>query len=318
MQAKLEAQEKDLYEIIVNAIGNEYGNKQSKYEMEGLEELKKNIKLTRNVKLDDDIYMAFLEPLKNKISDTIIKKYDSKVGVNFVFDISNMLYTGLEKVKDRKVTSSGKVYTLKYDMSWAAHGILVASATLYDYKNSEVTKMTLTNLDTEEGAKNLAQYATGLAILNKEVQENAVYEVTKEVFKDIIKDNKVASKLAKTLKFGQEITNAMLTDEAAKKFAAARGGALQELVNSKGQGWLINTARNCVRGMIAKYIPNGQNIVKAVDQVDKINKTVTRYSNIYKNYNSYNSKTPADELKKMELEFNSYSEALSKILSAIR
>lgn len=318
LQAKLEAHEKDLYEIIVNAIGNEYGNKQSKYEMEGLEELKKNIKLTRNVKLDDDIYMAFLEPLKNKISDTIIKKYDSKVGVNFVFDISNMLYTGLEKVKDRKVTSSGKVYTLKYDMSWAAHGILVASATLYDYKNSEVTKMTLTNLDTEEGAKNLAQYATGLAILNKEVQENAVYEVTKEVFKDIIKDNKVASKLAKTLKFGQEITNAMLTDEAAKKFAAARGGALQELVNSKGQGWLINTARNCVRGMIAKYIPNGQNIVKAVDQVDKINKTVTRYSNIYKNYNSYNSKTSADELKKMELEFNSYSEALSKILSAIR
>lgn len=318
LQAKLEAQEKDLYEIMVNAIGNEYVNKQYTYEMEGLEELKKNIKLTRNVKLDDDIYMAFLEPLKNKISDTIIKKYDSKVGVNFVFDISNMLYTGLEKVKDRKVTSSGKVYTLKYDMSWAAHGILVASATLYDYKNSEVTKMTLTNLDTEEGAKNLAQYATGLAILNKEVQENAVYEVTKEVFKDIIKDNKVASKLAKTLKFGQEITNAMLTDEAAKKFAAARGGALQELVNSKGQGWLINTARNCVRGMIAKYIPNGQNIVKAVDQVDKINKTVTRYSNIYKNYNSYNSKTSADELKKMELEFNSYSEALSKILSAIR
>lgn len=318
LQAKLKAQEKDLYEIIVNAIGNEYGNKQSTYEREGLEELKKNIKLSRNVKLDDDIYMAFLEPLKNKISDTIIKKYDSKVGINFVFDISNMLYTGLEKVKDRKVTSGGKVYTLKYDMSWSVHGILVASATLYDYKNSEVTKMTLTNLDTEEGAKNLVQYATGLAILNKEVQENAVYEVTKEVFKDIIKDNKVASKLAKTLKFGQEITNAMLTDEAAKKFAAARGGALQELVNSKGQGWLINTARNCVRGMIAKYIPNGQNIVKAVDQVDKINKTVTKYSDMYKNYNSYNSKTSADELKKMELEFNSYSEALSKILSAIR
>lgn len=318
LQAKLEANKKDLYEIIVNAIGNEYGNKQSTYEMEGLEELKKNIKLTKNVKLDDDIYIAFLEPLKNKISDTIIKKYDSKVGINFVFDISNMLYTGLEKVKDRKVTSGGKVYTLKYDMSWSVHGILVASATLYDYKNSEVTKMTLTNLDTEEGAKNLAQYATGLAILNKEVQENAVYEVTKEVFKDIIKDNKVASKLAKTLKFGQEITNAMLTDEAAKKFAATRGGALQELVNSKGQGWLINSARNCVRGMIAKYIPNGQNIVKAVDQVDKINKTVTKYCDMYKNYNSYNSKTSADELKKMELEFNSYSEALSKILSAIR
>lgn len=318
LQAKLEAHKKDLYEIIVNAIGNEYGNKQSTYEMEGLEELKKNIKLSRNVKLDDDIYMAFLGPLKNKISDTIIKKYDSKVGINFVFDISNMLYTGLEKVKDRKVTSGGKVYTLKYDMSWSVHRILVASATLYDYKNSEVTKMTLTNLDTEEGARNLAQYATGLAILNKEVQENAVYEVTKEVFKDIIKDNKVASKLAKTLKFGQEITNAMLTDEAAKKFAATRGGALQELVNSKGQGWLINSARNCVRGMIAKYIPNGQNIVKAVDQVDKINKTVTKYSDMYKNYNSYNSKTSTDELKKMELEFNSYSEALSKILSAIR
>lgn len=318
LQAKLEANKKDLYEIIVNAIGNEYGNEQSAYEMEGLEELKKNIKLTKNVKLDDDIYMAFLEPLKNKISDTIIKKYDSKVGINFVFDISNMLYTGLEKVKDRKVTSGGKVYTLKYDMSWSVHGILVASATLYDYKNTEVTKMTLTNLDTEEGARNLAQYATGLAILNKEVQENAVYEVTKEVFKDIIKDNKVASKLAKTLKFGQEITNAMLTDEAAKKFADARGGALQELVNSKGQGWLINSARNCVRGMIAKYIPNGQNIVKAVDQVDKINKTVTKYSDMYKNYNSYNSKTSTDELKKIELEFNSYSEALSKILIAIR
>lgn len=318
LQAKLEAHEKDLYEIIVNAIGNEYGNKQSTYEMEGLEELKKNIKLSRNVKLDDDIYMAFLEPLKNKISDTIIKKYDSKVGINFVSDISNMLYTGLEKIKDRKVTSGGKVYTLKYDMSWSVHGILVASATLYDYKNTEVTKMTLTNLDTEEGARNLAQYATGLAILNKEVQENAVYEVTKEVFKDIIKDNKVASKLAKTLKFGQEITNAMLTDEAAKKFAAARGGALQELVNSKGQGWLINTARNCVRGIVEKYVPNGKNIVKAVDQIDKINKTITKYNNIYKSYNSYNSKTSADELKKMELEFNSYSEALSKILSAIR
>ena len=93
---------------------------------------------------------------------------------------------------------------------------------------------------------------------------------------------------------------------------------MQELVNSKGQGWLINSARNCVRGMIAKYIPNGQNIVKAVDQVDKINKTVTKYSDMYKNYNSYNSKTSTDELKKMELEFNSYSEALSKILSAIR
>lgn len=39
---------------------------------------------------------------------------------------------------------------------------------------------------------------------------------------------------------------------------------------------------------------------------------------MYKNYNSYNSKTSTDELKKMELEFNSYSEALSKILSAIR
>ena len=318
LQAKLEAQEKDLYEIIVNAIGNEYINKQSTYEMEGLEELKKNIKLTKNVKLDDDIYMAFLEPLKNKISDTIIKKYDSKVGINFVFDISNMLYTGLERVKDRKVTSGGKVYTLKYDMSWSVHGILVASATLYDYKNTEVTKMTLTNLDTEEGARNLAQYATGLAILNKEVQENAVYEVMKEVFKDIIKDNKVASKLAKTLKFGQEITNAMLTDEAAKKFAATRGGALQELVNNKGQGWIINTARNCVRGMIAKHIPGGQNIIKAVDQIDKINKTVTKYSGIYKSYNSYNSKTSADELKKMELEFNSYSEVLSKIFSAIR
>ena len=245
MQAKLEANKKDLYEIIVNAIGNEYGNKQSAYEMEGLEELKKNIKLTKNVKLDDDIYMAFLEPLKNKISDTIIKKYDSKVGINFVFDISNMLHTGLEKVKDRKVTSGGKVYTLKYDMSWSVHGILVASATLYDYKNSEVTKMILTNLDTEEGAKNLAQYATGLSILNKEVEENATYEVMKEVFKEITNDRKTASKLAKTLKFGQEITNAMLTDEAAKKFAATRGGALQELVNSKGQGWLINSARNC-------------------------------------------------------------------------
>ena len=318
LQAKLEANKKDLYEIIVNAIGNEYGNKQSAYEMEGLEELKKNIKLTKNVKLDDDIYMAFLEPLKNKISDTIIKKYDSKVGINFVFDISNMLHTGLEKVKDRKVTSGGKVYTLKYDMSWSVHGILVASATLYDYKNSEVTKMILTNLDTEEGAKNLAQYATGLSILNKEVEENATYEVMKEVFKEITNDRKTASKLAKTLKFGQEITNAMLTDEAAKKFAATRGGALQELVNSKGQGWLINSARNCVRGMIAKYIPNGQNIVKAVDQVDKINKTITKYSDMYKNYNSYNSKTSTDELKKMELEFNSYSEALSKILSAIR
>ena len=281
-------------------------------------QLKKNIKLTKNVKLDDDIYMAFLEPLKNKISDTIIKKYDSKVGINFVFDISNMLHTGLEKVKDRKVTSGGKVYTLKYDMSWSVHGILVASATLYDYKNSEVTKMILTNLDTEEGAKNLAQYATGLSILNKEVEENATYEVMKEVFKEITNDRKTASKLAKTLKFGQEITNAMLTDEAAKKFAATRGGALQELVNSKGQGWLINSARNCVRGIIAKYIPNGQNIVKAVDQVDKINKTVTKYSDMYKNYNSYNSKTSTDELKKMELEFNSYSEALSKILSAIR
>lgn len=314
LQAKLEAHEKDLYEIIVNAIGNEYGNKQSTYEMEGLEELKKNIKLSRNVKLDDDIYMAFLEPLKNKISDTIIKKYDSKVGINFVFDISNMLHTGLEKVKDRKVTSGGKVYTLKYDMSWSVHGILVASATLYDYKNSEVTKMILTNLDTEEGAKNLAQYATGLSILNKEVEENATYEVMKEVFKEITNDRKTASKLAKTLKFGQEITNAMLTDEAAKNFAEDRGGALKELIDKKGH----NTAQNCVRGIVEKYVPNGKNIVKAVNQIDKINKTITKYSNIYKNYNAYNSKTSADELKKMELEFNSYSEALSKILSAIR
>lgn len=314
LQAKLEAHEKDLYEIIVNAIGNEYGNKQSTYEMEGLEELKKNIKLSRNVKLDDDIYMAFLEPLKNKISDTIIKKYDSKVGINFVSDISNMLYTGLEKIKDRKVTSGGKVYTLKYDMSWSVHGILVASATLYDYKNSEVTKMILTNLDTEEGAKNLAKYATGLAILNKEVEENATYEVMKEVFKEITNDRKTASKLAKTLKFGQEITNAMLTDEAAKNFAEDRGGALKELIDKKGH----NTAQNCVRGIVEKYVPNGKNIVKAVDQIDKINKTITKYSNIYKNYNAYNSKTSADELKKMELEFNSYSEALSKILSAIR
>lgn len=314
MQAKLEAHEKNLYEIIVNAIGNEYGNKQSTYEMEGLEELKKNIKLSRNVKLDDDIYMAFLEPLKNKISDTIIKKYDSKVGINFVFDISNMLHTGLEKVKDRKVTSGGKVYTLKYDMSWSVHGILVASATLYDYKNSEVTKMILTNLDTEEGAKNLAQYATGLSILNKEVEENATYEVMKEVFKEITNDRKTASKLAKTLKFGQEITNAMLTDEAAKNFAEDRGGALKELIDKKGH----NTAQNCVRGIVEKYVPNGKNIVKAVNQIDKINKTITKYSNIYKNYNAYNSKTSADELKKMELEFNSYSEALSKILSAIR
>lgn len=314
LQAKLEAHEKDLYEIIVNAIGNEYGNKQSTYEMEGLEELKKNIKLSRNVKLDDDIYMAFLEPLKNKISDTIIKKYDSKVGINFVSDISNMLYTGLEKIKDRKVTSGGKVYTLKYDMSWSVHGILVASATLYDYKNSEVTKMILTNLDTEEGAKNLAKYATGLAILNKEVEENATYEVMKEVFKEITNDRKTASKLAKTLKFGQEITNAMLTDEAAKNFAEDRGGALKELIDKKGH----NTAQNCVRGIVEKYVPNGKNIVKAVDQIDKINKIITKYSNIYKNYNAYNSKTSADELKKMELEFNSYSEALSKILSAIR
>lgn len=314
LQAKLEAHEKDLYEIIVNAIGNEYGNKQSTYEMEGLEELKKNIKLSRNVKLDDDIYMAFLEPLKNKISDTIIKKYDSKVGINFVSDISNMLYTGLEKIKDRKVTSGGKVYTLKYDMSWSVHGILVASATLYDYKNSEVTKMILTNLDTEEGAKNLAKYATGLAILNKEVEENATYEVMKEVFKEITNDRKTASKLAKTLKFGQEITNAMLTDEAAKNFAEDRGGALKELIDKKGH----NTAQNCVRGIVEKYVPNGKNIVKAVDQIDKINKTITKYSNIYKNYNAYNSKTSADKLKKMELEFNSYSEALSKILSAIR
>lgn len=314
LQAKLEAHEKDLYEIIVNAIGNEYGNKQSTYEMEGLEELKKNIKLSRNVKLDDDIYMAFLEPLKNKISDTIIKKYDSKVGINFVSDISNMLYTGLEKIKDRKVTSGGKVYTLKYDMSWSVHGILVASATLYDYKNSEVTKMILTNLDTEEGAKNLAKYATGLAILNKEVEENATYEVMKEVFKEITNDRKTTSKLAKTLKFGQEITNAMLTDEAAKNFAEDRGGALKELIDKKGH----NTAQNCVRGIVEKYVPNGKNIVKAVDQIDKINKTITKYSNIYKNYNAYNSKTSADELKKMELEFNSYSEALSKILSAIR
>lgn len=314
LQAKLEAHEKDLYEIIVNAIGNEYGNKQSTYEMEGLEELKKNIKLSRNVKLDDDIYMAFLEPLKNKISDTIIKKYDSKVGINFVSDISNMLYTGLEKIKDRKVTSGGKVYTLKYDMSWSVHGILVASATLYDYKNSEVTKMILTNLDTEEGAKNLAKYAIGLAILNKEVEENATYEVMKEVFKEITNDRKTASKLAKTLKFGQEITNAMLTDEAAKNFAEDRGGALKELIDKKGH----NTAQNCVRGIVEKYVPNGKNIVKAVDQIDKINKTITKYSNIYKNYNAYNSKTSADELKKMELEFNSYSEALSKILSAIR
>lgn len=314
LQAKLEAHEKDLYEIIVNAIGNEYGNKQSTYEMEGLEELKKNIKLSRNVKLDDDIYMAFLEPLKNKISDTIIKKYDSKVGINFVSDISNMLYTGLEKIKDRKVTSGGKVYTLKYDMSWSVHGILVASATLYDYKNSEATKMILTNLDTEEGAKNLAKYATGLAILNKEVEENATYEVMKEVFKEITNDRKTASKLAKTLKFGQEITNAMLTDEAAKNFAEDRGGALKELIDKKGH----NTAQNCVRGIVEKYVPNGKNIVKAVDQIDKINKTITKYSNIYKNYNAYNSKTSADELKKMELEFNSYSEALSKILSAIR
>lgn len=318
LQAKLEAHKKDLYEIIVNAIGNEYGNKQSTYEMEGLEELKKNIKLTKNVKLDDDIYMAFLEPLKNKISDTIIKKYDSKVGINFVFDISNILYTGLEKVKDRKVTSGGKVYTLKYDMSWSVHGILVASATLYDYKNSEVTKMTLTNLDTEEGAKNLAQYATGLAILNKEVEENAIYEVMKEVFKEITNDRNTASKLTKTLKFGQEITSAMLTDEAAKNFAKDRGEALKELIDKKGQGHIFNTARNCVRGIVEKYVPNGKNIVKAVDQIDKINKTITKYSNIYKTYNSYNSKTSADELKKMELEFNSYSEALSKILSAIR
>lgn len=318
LQAKLEANKKDLYEIIVNAIGNEYGNKQSTYEMEGLEELKKNIKLTKNVKLDDDIYMAFLEPLKNKISDTIIKKYDSKVGINFVFDISKMLYTGLEKVKDRKVTSGGKVYTLKYDMSWAVHGILVASATLYDYKNSEVTKMTLTNLDTEEGAKNLAQYATGLAILNKEVEENAIYEVMKEVFKEITNDRNTASKLTKTLKFGQEITSAMLTDEAAKNFAKDRGEALKELIDKKGQGHIFNTARNCVRGIVEKYVPNGKNIVKAVDQIDKINKTITKYSNIYKTYNSYNSKTSADELKKMELEFNSYSEALSKIFSAIR
>lgn len=318
LQAKLEAHKKDLYEIIVNAIGNEYGNKQSTYEMEGLEELKKNIKLTKNVKLDDDIYMAFLEPLKNKISDTIIKKYDSKVGINFVSDISNILYTGLEKVKDRKVTSGGKVYTLKYDMSWSVHGILVASATLYDYKNSEVTKMTLTNLDTEEGAKNLAQYATGLAILNKEVEENAIYEVMKEVFKEITNDRNTASKLTKTLKFGQEITSAMLTDEAAKNFAKDRGEALKELIDKKGQGHIFNTARNCVRGIVEKYVPNGKNIVKAVDQIDKINKTITKYSNIYKTYNSYNSKTSADELKKMELEFNSYSEALSKILSAIR
>lgn len=318
LQAKLEAHKKDLYEIIVNAIGNEYGNKQSTYEMEGLEELKKNIKLTKNVKLDDDIYMAFLEPLKNKISDTIIKKYDSKVGINFVFDISNILYTGLEKVKDRKVTSGGKVYTLKYDMSWSVHGILVASATLYDYKNSEVTKMTLTNLDTEEGAKNLAQYATGLAILNKEVEENAIYEVMKEVFKEITNDRNTASKLTKTLKFGQEITSAMLTDEAAKNFAKDRGEALKELIDKKGQGHIFNTARNCVRGIVEKYVPNGKNIVKAVDQIDKINKTITKYSNIYKTYNSYNSKTSADELKKMELELNSYSEALSKILSAIR
>lgn len=318
LQAKLDVQEEDLYKIIVNAIGNEYGNKQAKYEMEGLEELKKNIKLTNNVKLDDDIYMAFLEPLKKKISDTIIKKYDSKVGINFVFDISNMLYTGLEKVKDRKVTSGGKVYTLKYDMSWSVHGILVASATLYDYKNSEVTKMTLTNLDTEEGAKNLAQYATGLAILNKEVEENAIYEVMKEVFKEITNDRNTASKLTKTLKFGQEITSAMLTDEAAKNFAKDRGEALKELIDKKGQGHIFNTARNCVRGIVEKYVPNGKNIVKAVDQIDKINKTITKYSNIYKTYNSYNSKTSADELKKMELEFNSYSEALSKIFSAIR
>lgn len=318
LQAKLDVQEEDLYKIIVNAIGDEYGNKQAKYEMEGLEELKKNIKLTNNVKLDDDIYMAFLEPLKKKISDTIIKKYDSKVGINFVFDISNMLYTGLEKVKDRKVTSGGKVYTLKYDMSWAVHGILVASATLYDYKNSEVTKMTLTNLDTEEGAKNLAQYATGLAILNKEVEENAIYEVMKEVFKEITNDRNTASKLTKTLKFGQEITSAMLTDEAAKNFAKDRGEALKELIDKKGQGHIFNTARNCVRGIVEKYVPNGKNIVKAVDQIDKINKTITKYSNIYKTYNSYNSKTSADELKKMELEFNSYSEALSKIFSAIR
>ena len=110
----------------------------------------------------------------------------------------------------------------------------------------------------------------------------------------------------------------MLTDEAAKNFAKDRGEALKKLIDKKGQGHIFNTARNCVRGIVEKYVPNGKNIVKAVDQIDKINKTITKYSNIYKTYNSYNSKTSADELKKMELEFNSYSEALSKILSAIR
>lgn len=244
------------------------------------ETLKSYVKLSDDVSLDEKVYEAFLGPISEKLEASKISEYDSKVSINFVKEIGGALYNGLKHIPDQTVQVGGKTYTIHYELDYIHQNManVVATVTWKEGKTTKSTQMTLTNVNTKDGAKALAEYTYGLARLNKDVWTNAATELISVGLKDIPTNASKTVKAKKLTEFGKKLINALSDDALAEAFATDIGGATEKLIVNEGKNFFKDTAKNRLNKLIEKEIPGGSDIIKIAQGLQQLEQELDNYA----------------------------------------
>ena len=281
--------------------------KKAENENAAFKELKSYIN-TNGVEFDDKVYEAFLKPIQEKLQTSTIDEYDDNVSVNFVKQISNIIANGLKNIPDQRVKVGKTTYVIEYQMSPTLHGLTTVIANVKWNENGKIkkTQMQFTNVGTKSGSEALANYANGLAKLNKDVWENAATE-----FLSLGLDG--VGRLQKEKKVGEFCANLLdaLTDDAmADAFASKLGGNVKEFVVNEGKGFFKNSAKKGLAELVEQTLPNGKEIVKAVNKLQELKNDLDK---LEKNGKIYNSETNANE--KLVAAYWSMSDVVKNMIS---
>ena len=284
------AKEERITEIIIDKLKeakNTQENEDTVAQQKAFEELKSYIKVSNKATFDDKVYEAFLNPLVEILRDSKIREYDSKVSYDFVKQIGNAIFSGLQTIPDQTVRVDNKIYTIHYNINYAHQGLATVIATV-EWKEGGTTKstqMTLSNINTKNGAKALTEYSYGLAKLNKDVWLNAATEFV-SVGLDGITSRKTLVANKKAMEVARKLVGALSDDALAEAFAAEIGDATRNLVHNEGQNYLFNTAKSRLKKLIEEYVPGGKDIVQLAESLRDLEKEIKNYEHyidVYKN-----------------------------------
>ena len=273
------------------------------------DELKKKIVVSDSTvnknQIPSGLYDAFLEPVIQKLRDSNIEEYDSKLGIGFMLQVMDSVTKGTNKIPSKTVSVNGVEYTINYDMALAQGGITNVVANVTWVKDGEVQHATLT-LSNYNSPDAINSYVKALNKLTEDVVENAMLEFATYGLQDVVgKDT-----IKKSYEFGKKLVLAMTDKDNAEAFLKALGDYGKDYLFEKDgfMGLVPKSAQDKVKTLVEKTFGKAKKFQEFIDTVEKLNEKKEAYVDALKMSHS------GDYVDTLKAEYFLYKESVEKML----